>query len=120
MFADMWRDQDRSGFDEAIYWLELLIKYGSFEHLQINDHELNMLQYFSVDVIFVYILLAILLLMMFIKTFVLCVSRTSMKLHSRVSRRGDIRNVSVLVTLSLKINNRDFEGSLWIAVFGLG
>ena len=53
----MWRSDERSGFNEAIYWIELLIKYGNFDHLQINDRHLNLLQYFSVDVIAFYILL---------------------------------------------------------------
>ena len=53
----MWRSDERSGFHEAIYWIELLIKYGNFDHLQINDHQLNLLQYFSVDVIAFYLLL---------------------------------------------------------------
>ena len=53
----MWRSDERSGFHEAIYWIELLIKYGNFDHLQINDRHLNLLQYFSVDVIAFYLLL---------------------------------------------------------------
>ena len=53
----MWRSDERSGFHEAIYWIELLIKDGNFDHLQINDHQLNLLQYFSVDVIAFYLLL---------------------------------------------------------------
>ena len=53
----MWRSDERSGFNEAIYWIELLIKYGNFDHLQINDRHLNLLQYFSVDVIAFYLLL---------------------------------------------------------------
>ena len=56
-YSDMWRSDQRSGFDEAIYWIELLIKYGNFDHLQINDRHLNLLQYFSVDVIAFYLLL---------------------------------------------------------------
>ena len=56
-YSDMWRSDDRSGFDEAIYWIELLIKYGNFDHLQINDRHLNLLQYFSVDVIAFYFLI---------------------------------------------------------------
>ena len=56
-YSDMWRADERSGFQEAIYWIELLIKYGNFDHLQINDRHLNLLQYFSVDVIAFYLLL---------------------------------------------------------------
>ena len=56
-YSDMWRSDERTGFDEAIYWIELLIKYGNFDHLQINDGHLNLLQYFSVDVIGFYLLL---------------------------------------------------------------
>ena len=53
----MWRSDERSGFNEAIYWIELLLKYGNFDHLQINDRHLNLLQYFSVDVIAFYLLI---------------------------------------------------------------
>ena len=56
-YSDMWRADERSGFQEAIYWIELLIKYGNFDHLQINDRHLNLLQYFSVDVIAFYLLI---------------------------------------------------------------
>lgn len=56
-YADMWRADDRSGFDEAIYWLELLMKFGNFDHLKINDRQLYLLQYFSVDVIAFYLLI---------------------------------------------------------------
>ena len=56
-YSDMWRADERSGFDEAIYWIELLIKYGNFDHLKINDRQLNLLQYFSVDVIAFYLVI---------------------------------------------------------------
>eukprot|EP00090_Calanus_glacialis_P024879 TRINITY_DN38607_c0_g1_i1.p1 TRINITY_DN38607_c0_g1~~TRINITY_DN38607_c0_g1_i1.p1 ORF type:complete len:264 (-),score=82.07 TRINITY_DN38607_c0_g1_i1:122-913(-) len=82
LFASMWRDQDRSGFDEAIYWIELLIKYGSFEHLQINDHDLNILQYLSVDVVCVYIAITLLLLLILLKAILICFSRMSIKLST--------------------------------------
>jgi len=98
LFADMWRDQDRSGFDEAIYWIELLIKYGSFEHLQINDHELNILQYLSIDVVCAYIMMSLLLLVMLLKTLLICLSRISMNLNTRVERQGGDRHVSVAAT----------------------
>ena len=35
----MWRDMGREGFEEAVYWLELLIKYGNLDHLKINDFD---------------------------------------------------------------------------------
>jgi len=95
LFADMWRDQDRSGFDEAIYWIELLIKYGSFQHLQINDHDLNILQYLSVDVVCVYIMIALLVMMILVKTLLICFSRISLSLSTRVQRQGGGRKVSV-------------------------
>lgn len=34
----------RTGYEEAVYWLELLIKYRNLDHLQINDNRLNTLQ----------------------------------------------------------------------------
>ena len=56
----MWRlSQERSGFDEAIYWIELLLKLGNFDHLKINDHHLNLIQYFCVDVFIFYFLLCL-------------------------------------------------------------
>ena len=58
-YSAMWRSDERSGFQEAIYWIELLIKYGDFDHLQINDGHLSLLQYFSVDVIAFYLLLLV-------------------------------------------------------------
>jgi hypothetical protein len=50
-YAAMWRDMGREGFDEAVYWLELLIKYGDLEHLAINDFNLNIVQYLCLDVV---------------------------------------------------------------------
>ena len=59
-FSTMWRlSQERSGFDEAIYWIELLLKLGNFDHLKINDHHLNLIQYFCVDVFIFYFLLCL-------------------------------------------------------------
>ena len=67
----MWRSDQRSGFDEAIYWLELLIKYGNFDHLKINDRHLNLLQYFLVDVIAFYLLIFSLITFLATKLFVI-------------------------------------------------
>ena len=55
----MWRDMGREGFDEAVYWLELLIKYGSLDHLRINDDSLSLAQYLSLDVMALYLGLAL-------------------------------------------------------------
>ena len=52
----MWRDMGREGFEEAIYWLELLIKYGNLDHLRINDFDLNLVQYLCLDVLAFYLL----------------------------------------------------------------
>ena len=52
----MWREE-RSGFDEAIYWIELLIKFGNFDHLKIHDQHLNVLQYFCFDVFLLYFII---------------------------------------------------------------
>ena len=82
-YADMWRADERSGFDEAIYWLELLMKYGNFDHLKINDRQLNLLQYFSVDVIAFYLLIVSLATFLATK---LCV----IKLKSFLQNQQDI------------------------------
>ena len=51
----MWKSsQERSGFEEAIYWIELLIKLKNFDHLKINDGHLNLIQYFCIDVFLLY------------------------------------------------------------------
>ena len=52
----MWRDMGREGFEEAVYWLELLIKYGNLDHLRINDFDLNLVQYLCLDVLAFYLL----------------------------------------------------------------
>ena len=46
----------REGFEEAVYWLELLIKYGNLDHLRINDFDLNLVQYLCLDVLAFYLL----------------------------------------------------------------
>ena len=53
----MWRDMGREGFEEAVYWLELLIKYGNLDHLRINDFDLNLVQYLCLDVLEFYLLI---------------------------------------------------------------
>ena len=47
----------REGFEEAVYWLELLIKYGNLDHLRINDFDLNLVQYLCLDVLAFYLLI---------------------------------------------------------------
>ena len=47
----------REGFEEAVYWLELLIKYGNLDHLRINDFDLNLVQYLCLDVLALYLLI---------------------------------------------------------------
>ena len=59
MFSDMWRDEKTSAFDEAIYWMELLLKYGNLDHLRINDHHLNLFQYLCHDVLLFFLLILI-------------------------------------------------------------
>ena len=50
-YSEMWqKSEDRSGFNEAIYWIELLMELGHFDHMKINDGHLNLIQYFCVDV----------------------------------------------------------------------
>ena len=52
----------REGFEEAVYWLELLIKYGNLDHLKINDFDLNLVQYLCLDVLAFYLLVLLVLL----------------------------------------------------------
>ena len=118
LFASMWRDQDRSGFDEAIYWIELLIKYGSFEHLQINDHDLNILQYLSVDVVCVYIAITLLLLLILLKAILICFSRMSIKLSTMVRRQGGDRHVTVSLMVTIRVHNKSGYGAVCMHFYG--
>ena len=61
-FSAMWRDMGREGFEEAVYWLELLIKYGNLDHLRINDFDLNLVQYLCLDVLAFYLLIFLIIL----------------------------------------------------------
>ena len=61
-FSAMWRDMGREGFEEAVYWLELLIKYGNLDHLRINDFDLNLVQYLCLDVLAFYLLIFLVIL----------------------------------------------------------
>ena len=47
----------REGFEEAVFWLELLIEYGNLDHLRINDSDLNLVQYLCLDVLAFYLLI---------------------------------------------------------------
>jgi glucuronosyltransferase len=69
MFADMWRDQRTTAFEDAIYWMELLLKYGNLDHLKINDADLNLFQYLCHDVILFFIFI---ILMSVFVTFKIC------------------------------------------------
>ena len=72
----MWRSEKaRTGFDEAIYWIELLLEFGSFDHLKINDGDLNLLQYFCVDVVLFFIVVFTLFVILCIKVAQKMVSR---------------------------------------------
>ena len=54
LFSEMWKSQMRlSPRDEATFWIETLLKYGNLDHLRLQDYHLNLIQYFSIDVIFV-------------------------------------------------------------------
>lgn len=49
--SSMWHDRLLSPQSEAIYWIETLVKYGNLRHLRIEDHDLPLWKYFSLDVI---------------------------------------------------------------------
>jgi len=51
LYADLWREERFTPMEEAIYWIELLHKYGNFDHLRINDGDLSLIQYLCLDVI---------------------------------------------------------------------
>ena len=51
--ANLWREEYPSQTPRELmaHWIELLAKYRHFDHLQIQDDHLNMIQYFSMDII---------------------------------------------------------------------
>ena len=114
----MWRDQHRSGFDEAIYWLELLIKYGNFDHLKINDDDLNILQYLSVDVVCAYLMITLLLLLIMLKTTQICLSRISWKVNTWVIREGGGRRITVKVKVIIDIQNVVISSIFLLTLYG--
>ena len=83
-YSEMWQiSQERSGFEEAIYWIELLIKLKNFDHLKINDGHLNLIQYFCIDVFvlyFVVLLTALCLLMKVIQRLLFSMRNKDLKL----------------------------------------
>ena len=52
--SDMWHDERTK--EDGIHQLEMLIKYGHLRHLRIEDHDLTLLEYFSLDVVLLLIL----------------------------------------------------------------
>ena len=63
----MWHDQPMSAKEVATYWIETILKHGNLRHLRIEDHDLTLLQYYSMDVIFVMTcILAVLPTMLFL------------------------------------------------------
>lgn len=87
--SSMWRDRLVSPSNEAIYWIETLVKYGNLRHLRIEDHDLSLWQYFSLDVI-----LFISTLFIFQVIFILTLARhccqflTRKKMAQRPQRRS--------------------------------
>ena len=83
----MWKSsQERSGFEEAIYWIELLIKFKNFDHLKINDGHLNLIQYFCIDVFFLYFFILLTTLVFLIKVArKLMFSRVNKEVKSKLS-----------------------------------
>ena len=86
-YSEMWkRSQERSGFEEAIYWIELLIKFKNFDHLKINDGHLNLIQYFCIDVFFLYFVILLTTLVFLIKLArKLMFSRVNKEVKSKLS-----------------------------------
>lgn len=59
--AALWREEygSQTPRERMAHWIELLVKYRHFDHLQIQDDHLNLVQYISLDVIGFLLLIAI-------------------------------------------------------------
>ena len=62
LYCSVWGIQ---GLNQEMFQL---IEYGNFDHLQINDNHLNIFQYLSLDVVCAYLVIALLSLLIMIKT----------------------------------------------------
>ena len=50
-YADMWRDAKQTPREEAVSWIEHVMRFKRLNHLKIEDGHLNFFQYFCLDVI---------------------------------------------------------------------
>ena len=79
-FSEMWKSQMRiSARDEATFWIESLLKYGNLDHLRLQDYHLNLIQYFSIDVIFMILTLLMIVSFCICKLCKLCCFKSKFK-----------------------------------------
>uniref|UniRef100_A0A2H8TL16 2-hydroxyacylsphingosine 1-beta-galactosyltransferase n=2 Tax=Melanaphis sacchari TaxID=742174 RepID=A0A2H8TL16_9HEMI len=55
--SQVFKDQPMKPIDRAVYWVEYIIKHGGAEHLKSDSLELNDVQYFLLDISFIFLVL---------------------------------------------------------------
>lgn len=75
-----WRDTMNSPLDEAVHWVEYVIKHDGAKHLKAAATELNFIQFFLLDVILTILVFLALVYYSLTKTFrLLCKKSKSLK-----------------------------------------
>nr|AHX56953.1 UDP-glycosyltransferase 212A2 [Strigamia maritima] len=64
-FSEVFRDRKEAPLDTAIYWIEHVMKYNGAAHLQSSIGDLNLIQYYLIDVYALCLLIFLLIVMVF-------------------------------------------------------
>jgi len=57
----VYKDQPTKPLDQAVYWVEYVIRNGGAKHLKSDSIELNDLQYFLLDILLILLILTTLI-----------------------------------------------------------
>ncbi|XP_076006897.1 UDP-glucuronosyltransferase 2C1 [Genypterus blacodes] len=68
-------DRPISPLDEAVFWIEHTLRHKGAKHLRVKAHELTWYQYHCLDVLVFFLTIALILILVFVKTCSFCLRR---------------------------------------------
>ncbi|KAF7663470.1 hypothetical protein LDENG_00210600 [Lucifuga dentata] len=68
-------DRPTSPLDEAVFWIEFTMRHNGAKHLRVQAHEFTWYQYHSLDVLAFLLAIALLFIVIFMKTCSFCIQR---------------------------------------------
>ncbi|XP_067378120.1 UDP glucuronosyltransferase 2 family, polypeptide B3 isoform X1 [Channa argus] len=86
--SSIYHDRPISPLDEAVFWIEFTMRNKGAKHLKVQAHELTWYQYHSLDVLVFLFAVALLLIMLLIKTCGLCFWRCCLRMRKTRGKAG--------------------------------